>query len=172
MKFFKKFTNTKPATETNQSATKPIPENHISKKKKNTYIIKFSSFCDATLFSMCKTTPLGVITLNGREIQPNSGWISCTEFPNPCATQMAAQQHLLSEALGTKTATTIIEYLDKETGKPVLQLYPNGVHIFDGYEENYAQHLNHASRRDLEKQFNLRKRLLDEYFTKQQIKVF
>ena len=147
-----------------------IPSNHISKKKKNTYTIRFSPFYDAGLFSMCKTTPLGVVTLNGRTIQSNSGWISYTDFPNPCASDMATQQHWLHQALGSKLSTTIIEYLDKETGKPVLQLYPNGVHIFDGYEENYPQHLNHASRRDLEKQFNLRKRLLENYFTKQKTK--
>ncbi|MBE6460388.1 MAG: hypothetical protein E7007_00575 [Alphaproteobacteria bacterium] len=148
-------------------ATTSIPENHVSKKKKNTYTITFSTFFDATLFSMCKNTPLGVVSLNGQQIQNNSGWISCTEFPNPCATRMATIQHLLAEALGTKISTQIIEYLDKATGKPVVQLYPDSVHIFDGYEENYMSHLNHATRRDLEKQIALRERLINEFIAKQ-----
>lgn len=151
------------------NATRPIiPDNHVSKKKKNTYTIAFSAFYDATLFSMCKNTPLGVASLNGQQIQNKSGWISCTEFPNPCATRMAAKQHLLAEALGTKISTQIIEYLDKATGKPVVQVYPDSVHIFDGYEENYMSHLNHATRRDLEKQIALRERLISEFMARQQ----
>lgn len=151
------------------NATRPIiPDNHVSKKKKNTYTIAFSAFYDATLFSMCKNTPLGVASLNGQQTQNKSGWISCTEFPNPCATRMAAKQHLLAEALGTKISTQIIEYLDKATGKPVVQVYPDSVHIFDGYEENYMSHLNHATRRDLEKQIALRERLISEFMARQQ----
>ncbi len=163
MSFFSKPKKTQP------NATRPIiPDNHVSKKKKNTYTIAFSAFYDATLFSMCKNTPLGVVSLNGQQIQNNSGWISCTEFPNPCATRMAAKQYLLAEALGTKISTQIIEYLDKATGKPVVQVYPDSVHIFDGYEENYMSHLNHATRRDLNKQIALRERLISEFMARQQ----
>lgn len=154
-----------------QTATTPvtatIPETHVSKKKKNTYTIAFSALYDATLYSMCPNTPLGVVILNGQAIKNNSGWISCTEFPNPCATRMAANQKILTEALGPKLSTQIIEYLDKNTGQPVVQLYPDSIHIFDGYEENYMSHLNHATCRDLEKQIALRNRLLDEFIAKQ-----
>ena len=80
---------------------------------------------------------------------------------------MATIQHLLAKALGTKISTQIIEYLDKNTGKPVVQVYPDSVHIFDGYEENYMSHLNHATRRDLEKQIALRERLINEFIAKQ-----
>ena len=127
MNLFKKITQKNAVSGTNHSARKPIPENHISKKKKNTYIIRFSSFYDATLFSMCKTTPLGVVTLNGRTIQPNSGWISCTDFPNPCASDMATQQHLLHEALGSKLSTTIIEYRLDITVIPVCRFLCPGI---------------------------------------------
>ena len=165
MSFFSKPKKTQP------NATRPIiPDNHVSKKKKNTYTIAFSAFYDATLFSMCKNTPLGVVSLNGQQIQNNSGWISCTEFPNPCATRMAAKQHLLAEALGTKISTQIIEYLDKATGKPVIQVYPDSFYIFDGYEENCMAHLNHASRRDLNKQIELRKKLLSQYMAQKKQK--
>ena len=76
---------------------------------------------------------------------------------------MAANQRFLSEALGSKISTQIIEYLDKATGKPVIQVYPDSFYIFDGYEENCMAHLNHASRRDLNKQIELRKKLLSQY---------
>jgi hypothetical protein len=61
--------------------------------------------------------------------------------------------------LDKKTASTIIEYLDKDTNQPVLYVFPHGVHINDGYETTYAKHLNHASRRDLDKQIKLRQEL-------------
>lgn len=146
-----------------------IPENHVSKKKKNTYQIQFSAFCDATLFSMCKNTPLAVVVLNGKQVQPNTGWLSCTEFPNPGASDMAKKQTVLREIMGEKISTQIIEYLDKETGKPVIQIYPEMMYIFDGYEENYMSHLNHATRRDMQKQIALRERLINEFMQKQQI---
>ena len=144
-----------------------IPANHISKKKKNTYTIRFSPFCDEGLFSLCQTTPLAVITLNGRTTQPDSGFISCTHFPNPRASIMATQQHLLQQALGSKISTTIIEYLDKDTGAPVCQLYPHALHIFDGYKKTYLQHLNHASRRDLQHQIKIREQLLRKVYGNQ-----
>ena len=63
--------------------------------------------------------------------------------------------------MGEKMASTIVEYLDKETGRPVLMLVPTTCHIFDGYENNYMERLNHASRRDLEYQMRKREMLID-----------
>ena len=162
MKFFKT-KQTQPVATPVTPVIATIPENHVSKKKKNTYQIKFSPFAQADLFSLCKNTPLAVVVLNGKQVQENNGLLSCTEFPNPCATRMAANQRFLSEALGSKISTQIIEYLDKATGKPVIQVYPDSFYIFDGYEENCMAHLNHASRRDLNKQIELRKKLLSQY---------
>ena len=61
-----------------------------------------------------------------------------------------------------KVATTIIEYLDKDNNNPVLYVFPNGVRINDGYEENYTEHLDLVSRQDLEKQIKLRQDLLEK----------
>ena len=145
-----------------------IPEDHVSKKKKNTYQIAFSPFMSTELFTLCKTAPLGVIVLNGKQTQESTGWISCTQFPNPGACDMATKQTVLREIMGEKIATQIIEYLDKETGKPVVQVFPELMHVFDGYEENYMSRLNHASRRDLKKQIALRERLISEFMARQQ----
>ena len=149
-----------------QPVATTIPETHISKKKKNTYQVQFSPLAPLQCFSGCKTTPLAVIILNGKQIQ-SGGWMSCTGFPNPGASDMAAKHTALREFMGEKLSTQIIEYLDKETGKPVVQIFPTLLHVFDGYEENYMLHLNHASRRDLQKQIALRERLINEFLAKQ-----
>lgn len=162
MKLFKK------EKEINQTTKKPIPENHKSSKKKNTYSIVFSPFYDAEVFCLCKNTPLGVEKINGTKLTNTSGWISCHEFPNPYAQEFAKHQDTFTEIMGSKIATTIIEYLDKETGKPVAQIYPHIVYIFDGYEQDFMSHLNHASRRDMERQINLRKMLASDFYSKRQ----
>lgn len=143
-----------------------IPENHVSKKKKNTYQIQFSPFAPLGLFEGCKTTPMAVVTLNGKKVQ-TSDWLKCTDFPNPGASDMATKHAVLREIMGKKISTQIIEYLDKYTGKPVVQLYPEMMYVFDDYEQDYMSHLNHASRRDLNKQIALRERLISEFMTKQ-----
>ena len=144
-----------------------ISQNHISKKKKNTYQIQFSSFAPLYLFEMCKNTPMAVIILNGQQIQ-SGGWLKTTNFPNPCASDMAKKHKTLREIMGDKISTQIIEYLDKTTGKPVIQLYPEMIYIFDEYESDYMSHLNHATRQDLKKQIALREHLIDEFVKKQQ----
>lgn len=146
-----------------------IPDNHVSQKKKNTYQVKFSPLMPAYLFELCSHTPLGVVVLNGKQIQTKDGWISTTDFPNPGASDMAKKQTVLREIMGEKIATQIVEYLDKETGKPVLQIYPEIMYVFDGYENNYMSRLNHASRRDLKRQIALRERLISDFMTRQQI---
>lgn len=142
---------------------KTIPANHISKKKKNTYKIMFNPFTAYEMFALCKNTPLAIIELNGIRQDTQSGWVSAKDFPNPCATDMAAQQELIKKITGEKIATTIIEYLDKSTGKPVIQIYPGMIHIFDEYEQDYESHLNHKSRRDLKYQIALREKLWAEF---------
>ena len=96
-----------------------------------------------------------------------SGWLACTPFPNPYACEMAAHYPHIREIFGEKVSTTIIEYLDKETGQPVAQIYPHLLHVFDGFEDNFMERLNHASRRDLEYQVALRKKLAARYNSRQ-----
>lgn len=157
-------------TESATQSVKPvttIAPNHVSKKLKNTYTVKFSPFCDTGLFCLCKTTPLAVIKLNGQTTQPSDGWLSCTMFPNPYASEMQAAYQDMAK-FDEKTATTIIEYLDMSSGKPVLYIFPTGMHIIDEYKNDYATHLNHATRRDIARQIKLRQKLLAQMNQNQQ----
>ena len=134
-----------------------------SKKKKNTYQVQFSLFTPNPQYENTKTVPLPVKFLNGIQQQLDTKWIVFKEFHNPCAYLMTVNFPDLRSIMGAKISTTIIEYLDKSTGEPVLQLYPDMIHVFDGYESDYMSHLNHASRRDLDRQISLRDRLISEY---------
>ena len=60
-------------------------------------------------------------------------------------------------------ANTIIEYLDKDTGQLVITLFPHGGVTEDKYDEDYEQHLNHATRQDLKRQIELRRKLWEQY---------
>lgn len=145
-----------------ESIKRAIPENHISKKKKNTYTVIFSNFAPTNLFELCTETPLGLATKNGKHMATDNGWIKCKHFPNPVAQEMEKQQPAFREALGKKISTTIIEYLDKDTNEPVLQVYPTTVYVFDKYEDNFMTRLNHASRRDFIRQIELRAKMLKQ----------
>lgn len=141
----------------------PAPEKVFgpTKKKKNTYTITFNTFADPTMWKWCRNTPLAVVKKNGIKIE-NDGWIAATPFPNPGASEMRENFKSLKSNIGEKMATTIIEYLDMKTGTPVVTVFPTYVHIHDGYEENYQEHLNHASRKDLDYQIMMRRRALEK----------
>lgn len=133
-----------------------------SQKKKKTIVIKFSPLYDTTLFQGRKSTPLAIVKENSTKIQNESGWLKCTEFPNPCAYHMAAEYKILAPIMG-ELASTITEYMDKETGQPVLMLFPTtDVYIFDSFEENYMSRLNHASRRNFYYRVNKLSPLIDK----------
>lgn len=137
-----------------------------SKKKKNTYTIAFNSMIDMGLFAYCKQTPMPLITINGQKQETNTGWIKSKEFPNPYANEMAQRHIENTHKLGEKIATTIIEYLDKETNKPVVQLYPSAFYIFEDYKKDYMSHLNHATRHDLQHEIKKRITVLNNIKTK------
>lgn len=137
-------------------------------KKKNTYIVAMSNLARLDLFELCRHTPLAIITKNGQTVQPTGTWMITTDFPNPGAHNMVMEYKALKPYMGT-LSTTIVEYLDKETGKPVIQLYPTSAHVFDGYESNYMSRLNHASRRDLNYQIKIRQQMIDAYLHSTQI---
>ena len=128
----------------------------MSKKRKNTYTITFNTLINNGMFSNCKQTPMPLITINGQKQDTNTGFIKSKPFPNPCANEMAVHHEQIAKSMGEKIATTIIEYLDKETNKPVIQLYPTTFYIFEDYKKDYLSHLNHATRRNFE--YELRKR--------------
>lgn len=144
-------------TNFNEKQTPVSQKQHICHKKKNTYIIKVNSpFMPTSLHSGCKMTPLAVVSKNGAPVQCESGWMKCTPFPNPFAAQMSAQYTSLLPYMDERTARTIIEYLDKDTGDIVATVFPTGFHVPDGYETNFLFRMNHASRRDFIRQVKLR----------------
>lgn len=148
-----------PAMEVARKFVKP------TKKKKNTYVVKLGGLMgNISLFDMCDSAPIPVIKKNGVEQQDNvSGWLRATRFPNPSACIMAREYNGLKPVFG-QTAETIVEYLDKYTGAPVIQVYPTTVCVLDPYTpENYKLHLNHASRQDLERQLKKREMLYQQF---------
>ncbi len=136
-----------------------------SQKKKNTYIIRLGKqFSSAHLFEFCPTTPLAIMEKNGAATtNKDKAFLTCTHFPNPGAHIMAAGYPRFKEIMGTRMASTIVEYLDKETGEPVALLYPHTV-LYK--RPDYMARLNHASRRDLERQIAMRNAMFEQY-TKQ-----
>ena len=129
---------------------------HNSKKKKNTYIITNNKF-NMDVFAYQKSTPLIIAIKNGKpQIQPVKGTNVATLFPNPHAIDMANKMALNAKNMGSGIATTIIEYLDYKSNKPVLQLYPNDIYIFDNYKQNWKSRLNHATRQNLTRELKKR----------------
>lgn len=142
-----------------------------TRKKKNTYIVKVNNLmADMSAFGMCQNTPLPVIVQKGQRVQNGTGaWMRGTNFPNPAAASMQAEFDVLKPVMGEKLASMIIEYLDKDTGRPVLTLFPTSAYVHDGYDEkDYMAHLNHASRQDLTHQLKIREQLIDKLIKSKQ----
>ena len=131
-------------------------------KKKNTYVVKLNGLlAQPRMFAGCRQTPMPVARENGRDFETSGAWMASKQFPNPNAQTMVTEYKNLSGLLG-KYASTIIEYMDKDNPtKPVLLLFPTTVYIFDGYESDYMDHLNHASRRDFMHQLDLRRQMIN-----------
>lgn len=136
-----------------------------TKKKKNTYVVKISSINE--LFALASETPLPIITLNGQPVTDNSGWIKCESFPNPAAHNMVASFPKLEPIMGEKLASTIIEYLDKDSNAPVAMLFPTNELIYRADLKNFLSRMNAASRQDLKRQMQIRERILQQLIEKQ-----
>ena len=146
-------TNEPVATETVAEQIAPR-EYKPTKKKKNTYVVTLNTMTMPGAFSLCDSAPLVVVKVNGVE-KERGLFMECTRFPNPGASTIEELFQTVPEwriIVGDKTAQTIIEYLDKESGKPALILYSNGSvkSLIPGMDENtvVGTRLNHASRRD------------------------
>lgn len=135
---------------------KNIPTNHISQKKKNTYIVDFNIMIDIGLFAHCKTTPVPVTHINGQEINTSMGFKRAHQFPNPQANDMFVF-HDIYDKPQDKTSSTIIEYLDKHTMQPVVYVFPNDIYVCTENKSDFLQHLNHATKRDFIRQLQTRK---------------
>lgn len=136
-----------------------------TKKRKNTYVVKINSTNE--LFALASETPLPIITLNGRPVTDNSGWIKCESFPNPAAHNMVASFPKLEPIMGEKLASTIIEYLDKDSNAPVAMLFPTNELIYRADLKNFLSRMNAASRQDLKRQMQIRERILQQLIEKQ-----
>lgn len=166
----------------------PVNTNTIktTHKKKNTYIVKLNNvLIDLGMFELCKSTPIPVTTLNGKQVAQPDAFISCTMFPNPCASEMAKAFRHLKPVMGEKLASTVIDYLDKKTNRPVVTLFPqNQLYFHDIDDSGYVEittalngdlclwlprgteqemtRLNHASKQDLFKQILLRQKAIQK----------
>ena len=149
-------------TNKNKTPVKPaIDKNHISKKRKDTYIVTKNVMLNYNCFAFCQEVPLAIKVKNG--VIEQSDWKPCKHFPVKPALHTMNNLPEFIKIFGEKIATTIIEYHDKDTNMPVVQLYPDRLYVFDGFEDNFEQHLNHATRQDLKYQKALRQNLLNKY---------
>lgn len=138
---------------------KNIPENHVSHKKKNTYIACFQKMTIPDVFELSKCT------INGTKQETRTGRLPAQQFPNPCANRAVLNFANAKKQMGEKLASTIIEYLDKYTLEPVAYIFPDEVYICDGYKAEsdkmyFLDRLNHATKRDFIREMELRKRIL------------
>ena len=146
-----------------------VAPNRATKKKKNTYVVKISAvMANLSAFELCDSTPMAVVTINGKPVQNASGaWMHCTPFPNPAASNMAKAFSKLEPLMGEKMASTIIEYLDKDTNDPVALLFPTNEIMCRNDLVDFMKRLNHASRHDLNRQMQIRERMMHQALTKQ-----
>lgn len=121
-----------------------------------------------SLFSSELATPMTVIELNGKKLSNSYGWKDCVEFPNPAAANMITSFKKLEKIMGERLASTIVEYLDKDTNDPVAMLFPtNEIMYRDDIGQDFTQRLNHATRQDLRRQLAVRERFLKKLTEKQ-----
>lgn len=138
-----------------------------TKKKKNTYVIKQPVLGGYSAFELCQSTPLAVVTINGKPVDNKSGWLTSLDFPNPAAVNMVKSFGKLKPIMGEKLASTIIEYLDKETGEPVAMLFPTNEVMTRGDLADFLKCLNHKTRQDFFRQIKIRDNLLYKVIEKQ-----
>ncbi len=86
------------------------------------------------------------------------------KFTRSGASLIQTEYNEIVPYFGSDLARTVIEYLDKDTGKPVILLFPTTIHIFDGYnEKNYIQHLSRRAQNDFYRQMEIRTAMIDKY---------
>lgn len=143
-----------------------VPQVHKSHKKKNTYVVRLNTeFNIPAFWEEFSKSPLTVLVKNGEIVQEIGSYMRCTKFPNPGAIQMHREYRYLAK-VDKKLASTVVEYLDKDTGAPVALLYPTDLYVYEEYRDNdFLAHLNHASRQDFARQMDLRTKMLDKAIT-------
>ena len=145
----RKTTNvTEPLIEVTEQQANETPNNRIYKpthKKKETLMLDlFGGSCDPRWFSDCKNTPISVITINGKPVQDDTSFVrEMTQFPNPGASTMAAAFPKWETIINAKSGNTVVRYLDKKTGEPVLMLFPQNYIYFYKLNKTHAISIAH-----------------------------
>lgn len=138
----------------------------MPRKKKYTYVVNYKSpeFYKSQRFD--DELSLEVVEINGKAIPHNAGKIHLESFPNPSAFKMLESHEMLKSVMGTRLASTIVEYLDKETYEIVAILFPTEV-MYSSEHPNFMDRLNHATKRDLRYQIKRREIFLRQLEEKQ-----
>ncbi len=149
------------------AAMRGTPFSRASKKHKTTFVIETIQYLnDDSIFKtdILNKTCLTMGILNGHKLRNNIYKIHKSFFPNPGATALIKNFDILAPVMGAKMAATIIEYNDTVNDDPVVTLYPDGsIHIEEPYNLfTYRKFLNHATRRDLKYQRNLRQQFMSQ----------
>lgn len=144
---------------------KPNAVYRNSHKRKDTYNLKIDgTFINYAVFGDCRGTPLSVISVNGTtQVEQAAGYMDTVRFPNPGANEMAINFQKFKHIFGDVIASTVIQYKDKVTNKPVLTLFP---HMVDSIYEDMdvaLSHLNRATRKDFLFQLQLRSNKLKRF---------
>lgn len=121
-------------------ATRPTTRKH-----KNTYIIKPTFLHKLKIIDNFTQCPVPVVSINGQRVK--------NAFASIILSGRTVRQ--IAESEPTTKTYQITEYLDKQTLKPVLTLLPNKNLLGTSDAIN---RLNHATRRDLYYQMNLKQK--------------
>lgn len=138
----------------------------MPRKKKNTYIVNYKSpeFYKSQRFD--DELPLEVVEINGKAVPHNAGKIHLESFPNPSAFKMLESHEMLKSVMGTRLASTIVEYLDKDTYEIVAILFPMEM-MYNSELSDYMARLNHVTKKDLRYQIKRREIFLRQLEEKQ-----
>ena len=136
-----------------------------SRKKKNTYVLHIGGMIyNPAELLYSPSTPMTVLTKNGATTKEGDITFEYVQhFPNPMTTQMIMAYNNNKPIMG-RLASTVVEYLDKETGEPIILLFPHSIHphLLKNFPSLQVaeNRLNHATWRDLTFQIELRRKLL------------
>ena len=137
-----------------------------SRKRKNAYVVKIEGvLANYNAFGGCKEMPLIVAEKNG-EIQKTDGWAATTMFKNPGALDIVLNHEKYKEIFGERIASMIIDYCDKNSGIPVVTLFPNMIWVDGENMNDVLGRMNHETRRDCLRQIKMRKDLLRNFETR------
>lgn len=132
------------------------------KHNKNTYVFSINRLV-AHRFArgLFDTSHVALVRRNGEHTYEQKNILTDGSVDIAHCVNMIQDYDLLEPVMGI-IAATAVEYLDKDTGKPVVILFPASTHFCHGYDATtYNKHLNHTSRHDLAYQMRIREQMID-----------